>query len=854
MKQNKLISLILSFILIACGDSSTQGDTQPQQTQEDTQPQQTQEDTQPQQIQEETQEDTQPQQIQGQGQRNNNPFLDPNYADCLINEFGEERYKQLQNERPTSEEEQRIGKCMGPPQGQGPQGQGPQGQGPQGGEQGQGPQGGEESPEQKIQKAVGIIQNANQEILDCISIYFGGEVYKKVVEDLDPDEFEAGIVINCKEDPSGSTEEAGGPLQPGSEEDSPYAGDTWYNLNVYNYSPNYSEATSNGYTSFGLNEKADLILSGFGFDNSGGISKLNHPVSISSNGEKLAVTDRFNNRVLIWNTVPTKKTSPDFVIGQPNFNSQNPGNDLNQLDFPGQVIITPDNKLLVADSNNGRVLVWTTFPTSSGQSADYALPITNYVTMNNSWPWGVWSNGEKTIVTSTVSGTVLFWNSFPTPSTQPDVTLTSNHIGTPRSILSNGEYVMFGDENANGNCIGQNGNRSTHVYTSWPTSSRDPDACVENWISGVIHENKIYSIPAGGESLYFWDSLYTTSADLKSRAKIALPGEGARWMGGDDGGATVANGKLFIAEYNGNRISVFDSLPTSVTEKPDWSLMTDNTDDYPLLEDDFIIQNPVVGSDGNVLVVSSDFDRSLSVWKNIPGSSGAKPDYVFRRFEEGPWDNTFNSKALFLAGGTKVVGWTDFHQTINSGNYSFDLNTSTIGSISFNTLMGVAYNGTYFVLGEKDNKNIYIWEDIPDITDEPIYILQNPVSVGRIDMNEEWLVISSMSVGSSVHAIKLSELNTGILRPIPGYDNFTQGVSVNEKGLFLAVQGDDKVYGWSSVEDALNGVNPTMSFGGSDDKTSSGTKMASTVHWDGYHLWVGEYKFSNRLLGFAPSK
>ena len=90
-------------------------------------------------------------------------------------------------------------------------------------------------------------------------------------------------------------------------------------------------------------------------------------------------------------------------------------------------------------------MVWTTFPTSSGQAADYALPITNYVTMNNSWPWGVWSNGEKTIVTSTVSGTVLFWNSFPTSSTQPDVTLTSNQIGTPRSILSNGEYVMFGD-------------------------------------------------------------------------------------------------------------------------------------------------------------------------------------------------------------------------------------------------------------------------------------------------------------------------------------------------------------------------------------------------------------------------
>ena len=125
---------------------------------------------------------------------------------------------------------------------------------------------------------------------------------------------------------------------------------------------------------------------------------------------------------------------------------------------------------------------------------------------------------------------------------------------------------MIGDENANGSCIGLNGNRSTHVFTTWPTSSKDPDACVDNWISGVIHENKIYSIPAGGESLYFWDNLYTTTSELKSNAKIALPGEGSRWSGGDDGGATVANGKLFIAEYNGNRISVYDSLPSSAKE------------------------------------------------------------------------------------------------------------------------------------------------------------------------------------------------------------------------------------------------------------------------------------------------
>ncbi len=88
MKQKSPISLLLSFTLVVCGGSTTEQDTQ-------TQPQQTQEDTQ-----------TQPQQTQGQGpQNNNNPFLDPNYSDCLKDKFGEERYKELQNQQPTPEEE-----------------------------------------------------------------------------------------------------------------------------------------------------------------------------------------------------------------------------------------------------------------------------------------------------------------------------------------------------------------------------------------------------------------------------------------------------------------------------------------------------------------------------------------------------------------------------------------------------------------------------------------------------------------------------------------------------------------------------------------------------------------------------
>jgi hypothetical protein len=741
---------------------------------------------------------------------------------------------------------------------------------PQGGENPPPPQGGDNPPPPQnsggdIEKAVEILKEAEDEVLECISKSLPTEIYQNIVTDLNPDSFESGIVIACFEDPSssnnvaqppaGGSDNNGDSATPPSGNSNPDRDDeknmgSWYDLSVYEYSPNYSVATSNGKTGYGLNETGDILLSGYGFNNTGGANKLNHPVSISANYGKLAVTDRFNNRVLIWNTIPSSNTPPDLVLGQANFTTHNSGTGLNNMDFPGQVIITPDGKVLVADSDNNRVLVWTSFPSSSGQTADYALPITNYVNFGDSWPWGVWSDGTKVVVTATVAKAVLFWNSFPGPSTSPDVVLTSSQVGTPRSILSDGNYLMLGDENANGPCIGLNGTRSTHVWTSWPTSSRDPDACIDNWLAGTIHDSKIYGIAAGGETMYFYDELYTSTQELQINVKIANPGEGHRWAGGDDGGATVVDGKLFVAEYNGNRISVFDTIPTSPTEKPDWALLANEPTYYPLI-DEFIIQNPIIDSNGSMLFVSSDFDRSLSIWKQLPGSSGATPDIVMRRFDQPPWDLVVHGKEIYLAGGNSVFGWSDIENTINTGNYSFDLNEKSIGNITFQGVRGIAYNGSYFAVADSGSDTIYIWEGVPGKSDNPTYSLPNLSNLGRIDMNDTHLAIGCYPGGSSFKALELSSLSAPSYQTVPGQDCPSE-VSFNEKGLFIP--SDDKIIGWNSISDALAGSSPTMSFGGRTDKTNMGTKMASGISWDGYHFWVGEYKFSNRLLGFLPSK
>ena len=310
------------------------------------------------------------------------------------------------------------------------------------------------------------------------------------------------------------------------------------------------------------------------------------------------------------------------------------------------------------------------------------------------------------------------------------------------------------------------------------------------------------------------------------------------------------DGKLFVAEYNGNRISVFDTIPTSPTEKPDWALLANEPTDYSLI-DEFIIQNPIIDSNGSMLFVSSDFDRSLSIWKQLPGSSGATPDIVMRRFDQPPWDLVVHGKEVYLAGGNSVFGWSDIENTINTGNYSFDLNEKSIGNVTFQGVRGIAYNGSYFAVADAGSDTIYIWEGVPGNSDNPTYSLPNLANLGRIDMNDTHLAIGCYPGGSSFKVLELSSLSSPSYQTVPGQDCPSE-VSLNEKGFFIP--SDDKIIGWNSISDALAGSSPTMSFGGRTDKTNMGTKMASGISWDGYHFWVGEYKFSNRLLGFLPSK
>ena len=84
-------------------------------------------------------------------------------------------------------------------------------------------------------------------------------------------------------------------------------------------------------------------------------------------GDQLFVADSGNNRVLIWNSIPTENGAPaDVVLGQvPADDSEDVFTlDDNNSEPTAQTLSEPagllvvDNKLIVVDANSNRVLIY----------------------------------------------------------------------------------------------------------------------------------------------------------------------------------------------------------------------------------------------------------------------------------------------------------------------------------------------------------------------------------------------------------------------------------------------------------------------------------------------------------------
>jgi len=159
------------------------------------------------------------------------------------------------------------------------------------------------------------------------------------------------------------------------------------------------------------------------------------PTGVATDGRNLAVADTANNRVLLWKEIPTQIGQPaDIVIGQPDFVTvQQVVVTQTSLRAPQGVWIQ-NGRLFVADTQNNRIMIWNTLPTKNNQPADLVLGQANFTTAPNLNlidsslvaasntmlnPTSVTSDGVRLFVSDLGFNRVLIWNEIPTKTQQP---------------------------------------------------------------------------------------------------------------------------------------------------------------------------------------------------------------------------------------------------------------------------------------------------------------------------------------------------------------------------------------------------------------------------------------------------
>lgn len=156
---------------------------------------------------------------------------------------------------------------------------------------------------------------------------------------------------------------------------------------------------------------------------------LSGPSDVWSDGTRVIVADRSNNRVLVWSTFPgASGTAADLVIGQTSFTLARDSATASVLLQPSALAYA-GSSLFVADSGHNRILVWGALPTMSGAPANLVLGQSDFahVAANDdaqagdagsgptartfSYPSGVALAGSALIVSDTLNRRFLVFRS-----------------------------------------------------------------------------------------------------------------------------------------------------------------------------------------------------------------------------------------------------------------------------------------------------------------------------------------------------------------------------------------------------------------------------------------------------------
>ncbi len=347
---------------------------------------------------------------------------------------------------------------------------------------------------------------------------------------------------------------------------------------------------------------------------------LASPYSVFTLGTKVFIADTANNRVLIYNQIPTNNNVPaNVVIGQPDMSSKNPNQGgtptAQTLNQPASVF-TDGTKLFIADKNNHRVLIYNSIPSANNASADLEVGQPSMNTGNINYgglsasslyaPQSVYYNGTKLFIADTANNRVLIFNVlpavnhaaanviigqyYPTYNTVNYGGLSGKSLYTPTAVTGDGTHLFIADSN----------NNRVLIFNSIPTVDWTAADFVVGQTSMTANAaNQGYSNPTA-RTLYSPVGLYANAT------------------------------KLFVVDYYNSRALIYNSIPAANNAAADMVLgqpnMTSRLANQGAAAEAYTLNLPysIILSSNKLLVADTSNNRGL-VYLDITPTFTASP-------------------------------------------------------------------------------------------------------------------------------------------------------------------------------------------------------------------------------------
>jgi hypothetical protein len=485
---------------------------------------------------------------------------------------------------------------------------------------------------------------------------------------------------------------------------------------------------------------------------------IDTPRDICVSGTKVIVSDQLNNRILIWNSVPTKNgASASVVLGQPDFTTSDANHGgVSASSVSGPIgLLCQGGKLYVADVNNSRILIWNSIPTSNFTPADLQLGQPDFLTATSN--------------TGARSGARLAKaNDLATDGTNLFVADTNNHrvLMWPTLSPASGSTATV--------VLGQAVSFTTGTSGTSNIKFKTPGSI--DIISG-----KMYLSDTGNQRVLIWDAVPTVTNTAANRvlgqidlntAGISAPAKNN--FSQPMGVASTAGGAFYIADGVWSRLLIFNSAPAG----------NNGGADSVYGQTSFLTSSPVgsrspeltatygtPGRDGNKIIVPDGSHCRTMLWNNSANLFTSPPDIVFGQAniqsaicQTVPTSTTMRSiTQAAMEGGriaitdrlnSRILLWNTTPATNGAaadlvlGQSDFVTATANTGGIAMNSLsgpVGLTISNGKVIVTDTNNNRVLIWNSWPTINNQAADVLLGQALSSTANVNDGGISAASFS-------------------------------------------------------------------------------------------------------------